>query len=56
MMLGTNSIRLYGLDEAVLRPVADRIAPTPVEIDKPLRPDELPEKVGLTFRTVGDWA
>jgi hypothetical protein len=56
MMLGTNAIRLYGLDEAVLRPVADRIGPTPVEIDTPLGPDDLPEKVGLTFRTVGYWA
>jgi predicted TIM-barrel fold metal-dependent hydrolase len=56
MMLGTNAIRVYGLDEAVLRPIADRVGPTPVEIDRPLTPDELPEKVGLAFRTIGDWA
>ena len=35
MMLGTNAVRLYGLDERVLRPIADRIGPAPAEIDRP---------------------
>jgi predicted TIM-barrel fold metal-dependent hydrolase len=56
MMLGTNAVRVYGLDDAVLRPLADRIGPSPAEVNRPLEPGELPEKVGLAFRTVGDWA
>lgn len=56
MMLGTNAVRVYGLDETALRRIADDIGPTPAEIDVPLAPEELPEKVGRAFRTVGDWA
>jgi predicted TIM-barrel fold metal-dependent hydrolase len=56
MMLGTNAVRLYGLDATRLQPIADRIGPTPAEIDVPLADGELPEKVGLAFRTLGDWA
>jgi predicted TIM-barrel fold metal-dependent hydrolase len=56
LMIGQNAMRVYGLDESTLRPIADRIGPTPEEINLPLAPDELPEKVGLAFRTVGEWA
>jgi len=55
-MLGTNAVRLYSLDEGALRSIADRIGPRPADVDRPLAPDEVPEKVGLSFRTIGDWA
>ena len=42
MMLGTNALRIYQLDEQALRPIADRIGPMPSEIDLPLSPDETP--------------
>ena len=31
-MLGGNAIELYGFDEAALRPLADKVGPTPAEL------------------------
>jgi predicted TIM-barrel fold metal-dependent hydrolase len=52
----TNGLRLYGLDEAELRPIADRIGPTPDELAQPLAPEDIPETASLAFRTMGTWA
>ncbi|HEX4865111.1 MAG TPA: amidohydrolase family protein, partial [Acidimicrobiales bacterium] len=35
-MLGMNAVRFYGLDEALLAEVAQRIGPSPAEVDTPL--------------------
>ncbi|ADP80880.1 amidohydrolase family protein [Pseudofrankia inefficax] len=55
-ILGDNALRVYGLDESVLRPVADRIGPTAAELDRPLPPDEHPAHLGLAFREFGPFA
>jgi predicted TIM-barrel fold metal-dependent hydrolase len=54
-IMGANAVRAFGLDEAALRQVADRInAPTLDELAKPI--DAVPEHGGiLAFRTVGAW-
>ncbi len=55
MILGTNGARFYGLDEAALQPVVDRIGPTPAELAEPLAPEELPTYTGLAFREAGSF-
>ena len=40
-MLGLNAVRVYGFDEAVLRPVADRVGPTVDDLATPLGRDEI---------------
>lgn len=52
-ILGENALGAYNLDEAALRTVADRIGPTPDELDRPLAPEEFPEFRGHAFRTNG---
>lgn len=54
MLLGSNAIRVFGLDEAALRPIADRIGPTPGEIATPLT--KLPEFRGFAFRQIATYA
>jgi predicted TIM-barrel fold metal-dependent hydrolase len=55
MILETNGIEAFGLDTAVLRPVAERIGPRPAEIDRPLAPEEFPPYRGLAFRERGSY-
>ena len=55
-ILGGNAVRIFGLDEAALRPIADRIGPRPDDVDRPLGADELPSHVGLAFREFGPFA
>ncbi len=55
-ILGDNAVRVYGLDTAILRPVADRVGPWPEELDRPLAPDEEPAHKGLAFRNFGTFA
>jgi hypothetical protein len=50
MILGDNAVRAYHLDVDVLRPVADRIGPTPEELNTPLAPGEFPVDRGYAFR------
>ncbi len=50
VILGDNGVRAFGLDRAVLDPVADRIGPTPSELDRPLSPSEIPAYRGYAFR------
>jgi predicted TIM-barrel fold metal-dependent hydrolase len=54
-MVGTNGVRVYGLDAGALQAVADRIgAPTLAELAEPI--DEIPKNGGvLSFRTIGPW-
>jgi predicted TIM-barrel fold metal-dependent hydrolase len=54
-MVGTNAVRVYGLDDAELRRVAARIgAPTTSELRRPI--DGVPAAASPTaFRTVGAW-
>jgi predicted TIM-barrel fold metal-dependent hydrolase len=54
-MVGTNGVRVYGLDAGALQNVADRIgAPTLQELSTPI--DEIPKGGGvLSFRTIGPW-
>ncbi len=56
VILEENGLRVYGLDEQTLRPVADRIGPRPDELATPLAPDEFPEYRGLAFRERGAYA
>lgn len=55
-ILEVNPARIYRLDTSVLRPIADRIGPTPGDLDRPLTDEELPEHVGLAFREFGTFA
>jgi predicted TIM-barrel fold metal-dependent hydrolase len=55
-ILGDNALRVYALDESVLRPIADRIGPTAAAIDRPLLPEEHPTHLGLAFREFGPFA
>ena len=55
-ILGDNAVRVYNLDTAILRPVADRIGPTPEEVNRPLAPEEYPAHRGLAFREFGPFA
>jgi predicted TIM-barrel fold metal-dependent hydrolase len=50
MILGENALRAYHLDPTVLRPIADRIGPSPEELAIPLDPSEIPEHRGQAFR------
>lgn len=54
-MLGTNAIDVFGLDDAALHAVAERIgAPTPAELARPI--DAVPALASPTaFRTSGAW-
>jgi hypothetical protein len=42
MILGQNAVRLYGLDEAQLQDIANRIGPKPQDVAQPLTDDEWP--------------
>jgi predicted TIM-barrel fold metal-dependent hydrolase len=52
-IIGENAIPVYGLDVEALRPVAQRIGPTPEEIATPLEANEFPELRGHAFRQNG---
>jgi predicted TIM-barrel fold metal-dependent hydrolase len=53
-MLGGNAVRAFGLDEAELQKVADRIhAPTLEELEKPV--EGVPDGGILAYRTMGPW-
>lgn len=52
-ILGDNAVRVYGLDGAELRKVADRIGPKPADVDHPLAPEEFPLFRGFAFRRIG---
>lgn len=43
MMVGGNAARVYGFDEAALRPIADRIGPLVSAVAEPLRPGDVPK-------------
>jgi predicted TIM-barrel fold metal-dependent hydrolase len=55
-ILGENALEVYGLDPSRLRPIADRIGPTPEQLSVPLAPEEIPSFRGEAFRRSGDWA
>jgi predicted TIM-barrel fold metal-dependent hydrolase len=50
MIVGENALRVYGLAEEVLRPIADRIGPLPHDVAQPLQPEEFPTLRSLAFR------
>ncbi|MGE3447549.1 MAG: amidohydrolase family protein [Microbacteriaceae bacterium] len=50
-ILGENAVSAYHLDAKALRPVADRIGPTPQAVAVPLAPEEIPAIRGRAFRT-----
>ena len=56
LMLGETAADVYGLDAAQLRGVAERIGPTPADIDTPL--DAVPEGGDMTwaFREGSHWS
>ncbi len=54
-ILEHNGVRVFNLDVEVLRPVADRIGPTPEEVFAPLAEDEFPAYHGLAFREAGSF-
>jgi hypothetical protein len=41
-MVETNAAAFFGFDLDALRPVADRIGPSPAEVARPLAPDDYP--------------
>lgn len=53
LILGENAVRVFNLDLQKLRPLADRIGPTPDQLRKPLAPDEFPASRGHSFREYG---
>lgn len=53
LILGENAVRVFGLDHAALRAVADRIGPTPEQLGKPLADEEFPLHRGFAFRRFG---
>jgi predicted TIM-barrel fold metal-dependent hydrolase len=55
-ILGENAVRIFNLDRAALRTVADRIGPTISEIRNPVPPSEVPEFRGFAFREHGMYA
>ena len=51
MMLGENTARLYGFDLDKLRPIVERIGPTPEQVATPLPEEEVPRDVmTMAFR------
>ena len=54
-ILGRNGVGVFRLDMEALRPVADRIGPSPEELRTPLSPRELPAYRGLAFREAGSF-
>jgi predicted TIM-barrel fold metal-dependent hydrolase len=54
-ILGENALGVYNLAADALRPIADRIGPTPDELAQPLAPNEFPDFRGEAFRTFGDY-
>jgi len=57
VILGELALRVFVLDEAALRTVADRIGPTVAEIDEPIDIDQVPiEERFLAFRNLGAYA
>jgi predicted TIM-barrel fold metal-dependent hydrolase len=53
MLLGLNALDVYPLDGDSLRKVANKIGPTPEDVDRPLLEDEWPEFRGHAFRERG---
>lgn len=53
LILGENALSFFDLDEAALRPIADRIGPHPSDLAQPLRQDEFPAFRGFAFRERG---
>jgi predicted TIM-barrel fold metal-dependent hydrolase len=56
LILGSNAIEVFGLDAALLEPIAARVGPRPSELSVPVSTDELPEHRGLAFREFGAYA
>jgi hypothetical protein len=50
MILGQNALRAYHLDESRLRPIAEKVGPTPAEVATPLKQGELPLHMGFSYR------
>jgi len=50
LILGENAMCVFNLDERILRPIAERIGPTPSEVARPVTEDELPVLRSLAFR------
>jgi predicted TIM-barrel fold metal-dependent hydrolase len=50
MILEDTGVRLFSLDTKALRPIADRIGPTPSELATPLQREEYPAYGGFAFR------
>jgi len=55
-ILGENAVRCFNLDRDHLRSIADRIGPSPADVDVPMTPEELPDILGCSFRTRGTWS
>ncbi len=55
IMLEDAGVRLFALDVEKLRPIADRIGPTPAELSVPVTPSELPAYGGFAFREETDY-
>jgi predicted TIM-barrel fold metal-dependent hydrolase len=56
MILGENAVRVYGLDAAKLRELADRIGPKPEDLRVPVQPEEIPLGHSWAFREFGTFA
>jgi predicted TIM-barrel fold metal-dependent hydrolase len=54
-ILQTNGVRVFGLNEERLRPVADRIGPRPADLFEPPAPDALPAYRGMAYRERGSF-
>ncbi len=52
-ILGTNAVRIFNLDTAIVGPVAQRVGPSPADVDRPLTAEEMPAYRGLSFRRGG---
>lgn len=56
-ILGETALDVYHLDADRMRAVADKIGPTPSDLDQPLGEDEVvPENRSYAFRPSGSWA
>jgi predicted TIM-barrel fold metal-dependent hydrolase len=54
-ILTDNGVRAFGLDLDELRPIADRIGPSPARLARPLDADEFPVYPNQAFRVAGDF-
>jgi predicted TIM-barrel fold metal-dependent hydrolase len=56
LILGSNAIDCYRLDEAFLRPIADRVGPTVNELREPIAAAPAGAEWSWGFRTRGPWS